>query len=331
MYGEKFRDYPKRELERMKRSLDQLHCWQRLLGSPVSLGQAITSPFRPDNKPGCFLQQLPNGDILFKDFGAYIGHNYNVINAYSHVYQCTTGEAITNLYFERFDKIVPVKIGEIVAAPCANDDTVITVQPFMQGAVPVFTQNHLDFWKVRGITLPDLQSCSNHKVLAVHSFKVNDLWSIANRTTFAYQFDNGRVKLYQPGASRKIIASTATTDDIWKWNRESDTVIVDKSFKDGVLTAKMFPQADVWAIQGESMISEELKTLSKYSKILVKGDNDQAGETAVSKILTMIDSPIAIPFFFPKEVKGSKIKDTDDMVMSGNGEYAKKLMACYLD
>ena len=141
MYGEVF-NHSSAELRKMVKSLDQLQCWQKILGSPVSLGQAITSPFRPDTNPRCYLQ-LCNGAVLFKDFGSPIGHNYNVINAYSHLYNCSTAEAIVQMYFDRFVKsVVSIRVSSSVAAPKQNSSTLI-VQPFMQGAVPIFTPNHI--------------------------------------------------------------------------------------------------------------------------------------------------------------------------------------------
>ena len=319
MYG--IHPIDKNSYEQVFRRLDQLYCWQKLLGFPIGLGQAITSPFRVDSDPGCYLQER-NGIVLFKDFADKIMHNKTVVSAYSHIYQCTVFDAVKLMELDLFPSrttFTPITIGNRIVSPTHSHIT-IEIQPFVRNNVPAFPEQHLQYWKKRNLNEVDLQSCDNHQVLAVHSWAINGHWKVCKDITFAYVFKNNHVKIYVPDTPKKFIASSTTSDDIWQWNTGSEILVIDKSFKDGSHTHKMVPDVDVWAFQAEGHTPSILPETSHYKKVIIKGDNDRAGKDAVTKLIELI--PIAKSLFYPMALHGVKIKDTDDLVMNGFEHYA---------
>lgn len=319
--------------ERAFRNLDQLECWRKLLGFRVDLGQKFTSPFRPDSNGDCYLAPY-RGLILFKDYTKHHMHNKTVVQAYCQLAQCTQREAISNMMVGLYPQSLAVKFTnerKVIRDP--DSPCIIQYQPYTYKDQPVFTKAHLEYWAKRNITYTDLQTADNHSVLAIHSWAIDGAWVLPKTLTFAYLFDNGHIKLYEPGAPKKyrFPAGTATENDLWMWTRGSKVLIIDKSFKDGVHTSKMFPETDVMVFQGEGIFKPELVD-SSYERIIIKGDNDGPGKAALKKKVVLLaeHSAEVIPFLYPETVRGKAIKDTDDMIINGFEQEAENLIKWYL-
>ena len=313
------------DIRREVLGLDQIKCWRLLIGAHVDVRQRITSPFRPDSTPGCFLEER-DGVIRFKDFQQRVMHNADIADAYAHIYGCRTETAIALLQAGEFParNRGEIKTGNYVRKS-KYEGSLIDVQPFIFQGNPVFTKKHMEFWESRKISYETLQGWLDHSVYAAHSFALNGEWELAEGLTFAYKFNNGNTKIYAPGKKNKFIMSTMRTDDIWRWERPGHTkLIIDKSFKDGCHNIRLWPDHDVWVFQSENTIPSELPDFSKYEKIVLKVDNDEAGAKSLGKLLDIFEE--GLPMYYPSVIKGVKIKDTDDMVVHGFEDIAKRLM-----
>lgn len=307
--------------------LDQLDCWRKLVGAHLDLKQKITSPFRVDNSPGCFLEEV-NGVIRFRDYQQKFLHGADIVAAYAHVYNCSQPLAMAQLKMGYFPPRNQLTVFSSATRPGVQrkGPAVVEIQPFIQKGVPVFTQKHVEFWEKRKVAMETLQGWMNHKVLALHSWGLNGDWQICNELTFCYLFENGHCKIYIPGRKvGKFPAGTTRMNDIWRWEKPENTkLIVDKSFKDGCHNVRLWPDYDTWVFQGERIIPEQLPDFFKYEKIVLKGDNDTPGLKAVSALLDTFKD--AKTMFYPTHIKGKPIKDTDDMVINKFEDLAKKLM-----
>lgn len=265
--------------------------------------------------------------IRFKDFQQKVMHNADIADAYAQIYGCKAETAIALLQAGEFParNRSQIKTGAYVRH-AKYDGAVIEIQPFIFEGNSVFTKRHMAYWDERKISYETLQGWKSHTVYAVHSYALNGEWRIAPDLTFAYKFSNGNTKIYVPGnRQNKFPLSTTKTQDIWRWEKpENKKLIVDKSFKDGCHNIRLWPDHDVWVFQSESTFPEHLPDFSKYEKIILKVDNDEAGAKCLSKLLDIFED--GLPMYYPSVIKGVKIKDTDDMVRSGFEDIAKRLM-----
>lgn len=319
--------------DRAFRNLDQLECWRKLLGFQVDLGQKFTSPFRPDSQGDCYLAPY-RGLILFKDYTNHHMHNKTVVQAYCELAHCLPREAISHMMVGLYPQSLAVKFSnerKVIRNP--DDPCVIQYQPYTYQDKPVFTKLHLKYWEERNISYNDLQSADDHSVLAIHSWAIDGSWVLPKTLTFGYLFGNGHIKFYEPKAPKKyrFPASSVTENDLWKWTRGSKVLILDKSFKDAVHTAKMFPSTDVMVFQGEGIFNPDLVN-SSYERIIIKGDNDAPGKAALKKKVVLLANHSAevIPLLYPETVKGKPVKDTDDMITNGFYQEAENLIKWYL-
>lgn len=292
------------------RYVDQLEVWSWVLNSRVSVGEKFASPFRHDNKPGCFLRDY-NGLILFTDFAMPEYNKFTCVHAVSHMMNVSLNDASTiicNKFMSNIDN-------SITSTKDKHDKVVkrkseITFMPFTYKGNPAFTPTDRDYWKPRGITTDDLKA---KYVYSVHHFHVNGKLVKPVYPCYAFMFpDSGNVKIYQPNNKDIKWISSTNSNDVWMWTNYPipEKAIITKSFKDGMMLSKIMTGYDIYAFQSEAVIPEttiQMINMLLYDDVIILYDNDATGISYASVLEDMLDNGRAM--FYPKEYG----KDTDDV------------------
>lgn len=291
------------------RLVDQLEVWKWILNSHVSIGEKITSPFRHDVKPGCFLREH-DGLILFTDFGRPEYNKYTCVHAVSDIKNIVLSEAATLICNQFMNgQSFGFKKNKLQYSKMKKDKADITFVPFTYNGKPAFTDIDRDYWKPREVTVQDLR---DRYVYSVHHFHVNGKYIKPTYPCYAFVFPKtGNIKIYQPNSTTNKWMSSTNSDDVWEWTREftSRTAIITKSFKDGMLLHKLFPEVDIYAFQSEVVIPkthiEKINNL--YDNVVILYDNDETGIINALNIEELLDTGKAV--FYPIEWG----KDTDEV------------------
>lgn len=307
-------------------TIDQLEAWQQLLGVGLSVGQRITSPFRSDSKPNCYLRPY-QGILMFSDHIYKEYNRYTVIHAYAHLHKVSYHQASREIWEAHLTKKYQrqvrfnVELGRKVSI--GEGGFQFYFEPYVAGTSPTFTERDKAYWQPRKITstllLEEPQPC-----YSVHHYLIdNQIFYPKHYPCYALHFSSsGHSKLYCPTAPKeeRFPLSTATSSDVWFWNRHKDVAIITKSYKDGLHLSK-FNFADIYAFQGEGIVDPATiqKINAKYKKALIIYDNDDAGFIGAARLGSMLDNPARL--FYPQDIRGVKIKDTDDLIINNMDPY----------
>jgi len=310
--------------------IDHLKAWRMVLGFHVEPYQLITSPFRADANPSCYLSEY-KGVLLFTDWAFTEYNKYTVIHAIAHLSGSSFREAYWQLYeWHWYGKAI--QVGSITCTSVTRkvnrlNGKDIFFEPFYIDGKPAYTTADRDYWSKRNITYPELfngnQGCYSVRYLLVNGYSKPP----KTYPCYALTFNNSdHFKVYCPLNSKeeRFPMSTATKDDYWKWGHGTSECVITKSFKDGVLIHKL-TGLDTYAFQSESMLPTNLEVLSHYDKRVIVYDNDAAGITGSNKVKAMFDTSFTgnnKQVWYPEALG----KDTDDMVVKGYGNLAKSLI-----
>lgn len=281
--------------------VNQLDVWRDILNdATLEVREIICNPLRADSNPSCYLREY-NQVILMTDF-AYPEYNrYTCIHAVAQLHNISLNEAaqlIINKYV--FDNTISIynpvskqrkskKVKKLVSNTKGNFHFVPYVNTEQQ---PTFTKQGAEYWIKRNITSSQLKQ---HHVYHVYCWYYNDKVTIPKSICFAYyEPDTGDTKLYQPLAehSQRFPYSSMTKNHINKGNTNVKTkyCILTKSLKDLMVLENMFPDMNIYSIESESMIPDDLSLFSKYDKVLILYDNDKAGVYASNKMCELMKS-----------------------------------------
>ena len=311
------------------RTVDQLKIWRIILGYDVEIDELITSPFRSDAVPACYVRQY-NGILLFTDWAFTQYNKYTILHAIAHLSQVSYSEAWNMVHdYHFYNKAM--RIGNVV---CTGTKRKVSrtngkdmfFEPFLLDGKPAFTTADVEYWAKRNVTYTDLFSYSQ-PCYSVKSMHINGYQTLPKTyPCYALTFgaDNPRFKIYCPLNSKqeRFPMSTATKNDYWKWQNNTSTCIVTKSFKDGYLANKL-TGLDTYAFQSESMMPDNLDFLSKYNKRVIVYDNDEAGMHGSDRIKQRLDIYGTTKQVYYPPFLG---KDTDDMVVNGYSAVVKPLI-----
>lgn len=294
--------------------IDQLQCWSMILGSNVSLNQLITSPFRLDNKPTCYLREH-NGVVLFTDWAFPSFNKYTVIHAVAHLKGTTFTQAIQIL--EDFVyHCVPIPVNNKVTVT----DTILTLtgerkhiyyETYTYDGKISYTELDKAYWAKRKVAFPELLN-TQQPCYSIYRYWVDGkVYYPKTYPCYALTFDDSQnFKMYCPYAENRFPLSTATSSDVWKWKSHTSACVITKSYKDAFLVNKI-TGIDTYAFQSEGTIPKDLSFLSQYNTKLIVYDNDKAGIKASDILKQHIGD--ARQMYYPEQLG----KDTDDLVVKG--------------
>ena len=317
MYGNYF-NYSYQDVFKL---VDQLEVWSDILSVSAEIGRYVTSPFRPDNNPKCFLRDY-NGLILFTDFAFPEYNKFTCVHAVAKLKQVnlqTAANLICNKYLHKAD----IKFYGLPTIQTNEKTTInkssssIHFEPFRDSTGQACYSNiDKEYWIKRNVSSSQLQK---HDVYSVHHFFINQQYIKPKLPSFAYLFNNGNVKIYSPYDLKHKWVSTCTSEDIWKSIDfpPSEFCIITKSLKDLMVLENLI-DCDIYAFQNEGVIPD-LNFLSVYASVLVLYDNDLPGYKAAKTLVQAIKNFgfTAKAIFIPEELKS---KDIDELYIN-EGEW----------
>ena len=293
--------------------LNQLDVWSDILGTHVSIGQMVTSPFRPDQHPHCIVTEY-NGTVFITDF-AYPQYNkYTCVHAvalFKNIGLNAAASLICNKFLHglnvNLSSIYDIRVSNIIKKQSKSKE--IYFESFLYDGKPTFTEFDKNYWSLRGVRKAQL---NRHNVYSVHHYYIGDSYITPNHPMYAYYFpDVGRVKLYSPFEKKenKWIGTT-TVDDVWESLNGSDTCIITKSLKDLMVLENIVPDIDIIAPQNEGCYFD-IEFTKNYDTIYILMDNDGAGRRASTIQKKRIGDNCKV-IFIPEELA----KDTDELYVN---------------
>lgn len=289
------------------RKVDQLYVWSSILNESARVGykNKYLSPFRPDNNAGCYLRKYNN--IIFFTDQAYPQYNkYTCIHAVAELKNIHINDAASMLMNGGFSWDGP----SFVKKQPLKEKKKVDIQVLAHDG---FSKLGLEYWSKRGFTdITELQS-DQCKLVDVKSCVVNGSYFDPVYPCFAFVFENGNTKIYMPECNGNRFISNTDKSDVWTWTTfpVPETCIVTKSFKDGAILNKMFPDVDIYAFMNEGVIhNPTLESIAAlHEKCLIIFDNDKQGRRAAVNMAQYL--PNSKLLFYPK-YHG---KDSDDLYL----------------
>lgn len=316
MYG----NYYNYTYQQVFQLIDQLEVWSDILSVSAEIGRYVTSPFRLDNNPKCFLRDY-NGIILFTDFAFPEYNKFTCVHAVAKLKQVnlqTAANLICNKYLHKADvnfygiPSIQTNVGKNINKSSSS----IHFEPFRDSTGQACYSNiDKEYWIKRNVSSSQLQ---RHNVYSVHHFFINQQYIKPKLPSFAYLFDNGHVKIYSPYDIKHKWVSTCNSEDIWKSVDfpPSEFCIITKSLKDLMVLENLI-DCDIYAFQNEGVIPN-LDFLSVYDRVYVLYDNDTGGISAAYRLQAELNKMEIISkiIFIPKEFNS---KDTDELYINHGG------------
>lgn len=294
--------------------VDQLACWSAVLGTPVSINQLITSPFRSDTKPTCYLREY-NGIVFFTDWAFPSFNKYTVVHALAHLKGSTFSQA-TQMISDFVHYKVPISVNRTIIV----SDMVLTLtgerkhiyyETYTYDGKISYTELDKEYWAKRDVDFPELMH-TQQPCYSIYRYWVDGkAYHPKTYPCYALTFDDSQnFKMYCPYAKDRFPISTAVSSDIWKWQNGTDACVITKSYKDAFLVNKI-TGVDTYAFQSEGVIPKDLSFLSRYKTKLIVYDNDRAGMQGSDSLKQHLSD--ARQMYYPEQLG----KDTDDLVVKG--------------
>lgn len=272
----------------------------------------VTSPFRPDNNPGCWFQtDVASGKLRFVDFAneeTINGINMNNIDCFDAV----------QVYFKlnNFYKVLEfIKDKLIDGKNIKHKIRVFKPKEKKEVLIHIDTRNFDArdgrFWSKYGISK---QNLIDDGVFPVRRFNLlntrnGDILKRVYDPCYSFNnFSGDRKKLYRPfqkGSNRFITNCKADDigeiDSLVKYGQE---LVISKSYKD-CRVLRNHNLDSIW-FQNEGMIPSDdvlVELCRRFTKIVVFFDNDEAGIIASEKVKNKINS------FFPGKARNLYIPE----------------------
>jgi hypothetical protein len=263
---------------------DQLTVWSWILGQYVSIHQNLTSPFRPDRNPSCYLRQYKN-ILLFTDYGEPQYNKYTCLHAIQHFMGGSLNDAawVAKVHLEL--NIPPLLNQKVIVGDYKkhSEHSKIHYVAHMDGDMPVYTQNDKEYWSPVGVTTCDLREMN---VYSLKYFYLDDRRIIPSIPSYAYVINN-RVKIYSPKApSRYKWMGNTKSGDIWQTNLDQDKLLITKSLKDLLVLKKLLPDWKIIVPQNEGVSFNY--DFENYKELKILFDPDTGGFAGSERLLNHI-------------------------------------------
>lgn len=279
----------------------QLQVWGWVLNKQVSLLQKLTSPFRNDTVPDCWLREYKNR-ILFTDFADYGKCNWTVLHAINYFRSRGLNDAAHFVYYNLYFNTQPVitfaitKTGNVQRGRKPSSTIHFIPHTNAEGKA-CFVQVDKDFFQPVGVTIDDLVEMG---VFSVSKYYLNGKCIYPKKPCFAYVIGN-HVKIYCPYEDKKFKwVGNVTASDVHKTNLGNDKLLITKSLKDVLVLKKLLPNWTIISPQNEGVVFPYDYT--GHVKCRVLYDGDKAGINASAKLLESIPIKNKKSIFFDMDV-----------------------------
>lgn len=289
-----------------------------------NFSKSYASKFRQDSNPSTGFYVNNRGRIIYNDLRT--GEKLDCFAFVAKLHNINYGEAIQKIASD-------FGLTGTKAKPAAIINAVKQSETVKKDTIIDITYNKWDFaalnyWKDYGITQEELEK---NNVFNVATLKINGNfipnYRLNLRFAYVINFKNKTYKkIYEPHAEKK-----------YKWfnsiplfipfgynelNYTTDTLIIQKSQKDRIITLKFHP--DVIAVQNESKAALRDTTLNflktKYKRIVCIFDNDERGKEACQEY----SERGCECYHLPENLYEQGIKDMGDVVKKWGLDTVKK-------
>lgn len=274
-----------RNHEDIFRFVDQLKVWQYIIGRYVTVGEKFCNPLRNDNHPNCYLYER-NGYILLADWANRTYHGISIVKALEHK-EHTDFKGVLDFLNKNNYK-------HVSSSPTIIPKKKKNFKFRLEFKYRNYNQDDIDYWSQYGITTDILKHEEVYPVSYYfrNSRRYPDSLVQIRAEKHAYGISiNNRRKLYQPySRDFKWLTSFTEYDIGGKTRKDTDTLIITKSFKD-YLVLKYNTEYDVQFIPSESIHLNQFYIdviNDKYNKIIVLMDNDATGHKAAKRLSEQI-------------------------------------------
>lgn len=286
----------------------------------------VVSPFRPDNKPGCWFQYAISGKLRFIDFASKIYVN-NVkmisIDCFDCVQQFFN---LPNLYrtlqFIKKHLIDGKNLSEIQNTRTLEIKVRNKVEILF--TPKIYTLEDKNFWFDRYEIYKE--NLIEDKVFPISQYKMLNTkygdYSITTKTiSYCYtDFESGNKKIYRPLDKNRFLTNCIQNDigGIRFLSDTGKTLVITKSYKD-YRVLKNQGLTVIW-FQNEGMfptLDILLPLCNRFKEIVIFFDNDKAGIEASLKLVKIINSYIpgkASAIHLPERLLHENITDPSDFI-----------------
>lgn len=311
----------------------------KLVFEDVSLDKYYYSPFRDnDNTPGCYFIKSEKGRLIFVDFADPERTHYDCVQVIMKKNNCTFIQAINIIrsHFEKVDESILSKGNfnkedtSFVPSTSNKKDTQINLLK------RDWDNRDKEYWSEYGINRRQLEEDG---VVPIEMYSVtnkNGEWvsKRPNIPTYAYIFDNNKVKIYSPYADNikylKWITNCSNIEigNIKNISEEGEVLIITKSYKDCRVLRNLGYNNSIW-LQSESAVPEveDIVNLGmRFKKIYVLFDSDDTGIAKTESLKSFINE------FFPNKSASIIIdlvyntKDISDMYKKYGKDFVEKFL-----
>lgn len=297
--------------------IGELHIYFKYLGYYPEANKAYKSPFSRDSNPSFRFKLLDC--LMWKCFST--GKSGNVINLVAELFNITSKQAFIRI------------LNDFTGIKTQNQPKVQVTDRFtrydteIQVVIQDFNNSDLEYWKqYTNASEEDLEFFNIKACKEVWIKKELDwmwCWTYSKENPiYRYRFNN-RYKCYRPKEFNKLYKWLSTTKAIdyqgfKQLPSKGDLLIITSSYKDVLAWYKVGYSAVAPSSESQIITQKHLDYFSsRFSKIVVNYDSDQAGKKASKKL----DLP---SIFIPEQ---ESQKDISDLIANKGFEYSKKLMS----
>ena len=302
------------------------------IGKDFKYGRAICSPLRKDKSPSFTIFKHNSGKYFFKDFSTgESGDCFTFLTKLFGLRRFDTYRLVDNdfqlgISTTNFNTPTRQYVGERMKELQDIEPSTTTIQIKSR---PWNAQEDKKFWSKYGICCDILNKF--HVRPAEHVWVNDNLIVSANRYNpiYAYDFGQGKMKIYQPYSKFKWLSNTSVSDlqGLSQLPKSGDTLVITKSLKDVMCL-------NIWGIPAVAPSSEScvipadiVKDLyDRFARICILYDFDRTGVAFANKHRKMYGF---IPLFFTNGKFNTfdyKAKDLSDFIANNSLREAAELI-----
>jgi len=259
-----------------KNSIDEFYLADRFL-NVKKIPCVINSPLRKDTHPSFSIYSKDGIHVRYKDFAN--GDSGSIFNLLQKLWNLNFKDMMNKISENTIEGVVTTKV---------NKRRVTTERSKIECKIREWKQHDFDYWNQFGITEVWLKYAEVYPVSHVFVTKPEGerYTFVADKYAYAYvehKENNTAVKIYQPYNTRQckwLSGFDGSVISLWtKIPETGDKVVICSSVKDALCLWCNLGIPAI-AVQGEGYaISDTAKDnlLSRYNKIYILFDNDEAG------------------------------------------------------
>ena len=329
MYGSKVVELNEDEILSRVTCLD---IFSYYIGKDFKYGRAMCSPLRKDKSPSFTIFKHNSGKFFFKDFSTGdTGDCFTFLTKMFGLKRFDTYRLVDNdfqlgISTKSFRAPTKQYVGKHVKELENIEDSSTTIQIKSR---PWNSKEDKTFWSKYGICCNILNKF--HVQPAEHVWVNGNLIVSSNRYNpiYAYNFGEGKVKIYQPYSKFKWLSNTSVSDlqGLSQLPKSGDILVITKSLKDVMCL-------DIWGIPSIAPSSEScvipadiVKSLSdRFARIYILYDFDRTGISFANKHRKLYGF---MPLFFTNgkfDTFDYKAKDLSDFIANNSLKAAAELI-----